>query len=296
MNAPDHQPSLWGEGGPPGTETLPLPLPDPSRRITRVDGHPVRIGTSGFSFPDWDGAFYPRGLASGRRLGFYARYFPTVEINSTYYGIPEPKTFRLLLAKAPEDFDFVVKAHQSMTHEEETPAESYDQLLRAIEPVREAGRLEGILAQFPWRFRRTPEAERHLLEMRQRFHGLSLFAEFRHDSWMREEVFDFLAGHGIGYCCVDEPALEGLVPPVARLTTDVAYVRFHGRNEKNWWGKEGDRYDYDYRPEELQEWQKKIRELAERAKKTYVFFNNCHAGQAARNARLMMDMMQGDLG
>jgi uncharacterized protein YecE (DUF72 family) len=296
MNAPEYQPSLWGEGGPPGTETLPLPLPAPSQRVTHVGGHPVRIGTSGFSFPDWDGAFYPRGLPSGRRLEFYARYFPTVEINSTYYGIPEPRTFRLLLEKSPGDFDFVVKAHQSMTHEEATPPESYDQLLRAVEPVRAADRLEGILAQFPWRFRRTPEAERHLLDMRARLDGLPLFAEFRHDSWAREEVFDFLTGHGIGYCCVDEPALEGLVPPVARLTTEVAYVRFHGRNAKNWWGGEGDRYDYDYRPEELAEWHRKIRELAERAKKTYVFFNNCHAGQAARNARLMMDMMQGDLG
>ena len=84
---------------------------------------------------------------------------------------------------------------------------------------------------------------------------------------------------------------------MARATTDVAYVRLHGRNAKTWWGRgEGDRYDYDYRPEELKEWVQKIRELAERSKKTYVFFNNCHAGQAARNARLMMDMLQGDLG
>jgi len=290
-----HQPSLWGEDGPPGTETLPLALPAPEQRVTRVAGHPVRIGTSGFSFDDWDGAFYPRGLAPGRRLEFYARYFPAVEINSTYYGIPKPRTFTLLLEKSPGDFEFIVKAHQSMTHEEATPPEAYDDFLRAIDPLREAGRFEGVLAQFPWRFRRTPESERHLADMRRRLDGLPLFAEFRHDSWMKEEVFDTLAGQSIGYCCVDEPSLEGLVPPVARLTTDVAYVRFHGRNAVNWWGHQGDRYDYDYRPEELKEWQEKIRELAEKAKKTYVFFNNCHAGQAARNARLMMDMMQGDL-
>jgi len=293
---PDDQPTLWGEDGPPGTETLPLPVPDPAQRVTRVAGHPILIGTSGFSFPDWEGPFYPRGMATSRRLPFYERYFPAVELNTTYYGIPSPKTLSLLAAKTHPDFEFVAKAHQSMTHEIETPQASYDEFLRAIEPLRAAGRFHGVLAQFPWRFRRTSEAEKHLAEMKERFDGIPLFAEFRHDSWMDEEVFDSLAQHGIGYCCVDEPSLDTLVPPVARLTTDVAYVRFHGRNDKAWWGRgEGDRYDYDYRPEELKDWLQKIRDLAERAKKTYVFFNNCHAGQAARNARLMMDMMQRDL-
>jgi uncharacterized protein YecE (DUF72 family) len=95
---------------------------------------------------------------------------------------------------------------------------------------------------------------------------------------------------------VDEPALPGLVPPLARLTGEVAYVRFHGRNRETWWGRRGgDRYDHDYSPQELEEWVGKIRELAEKASKVYVFFNNCHAGQAARNALLMRDMMQQDL-
>ena len=294
---PDDQPSLWGESGPPIPEKLALPLPDPGHRVASVGGHPVLVGTSGFSFPDWDGAFYPPGLPSSRRLSFYARYFPAVEINSTYYGIPTPRTMSQLVEKSPADLEFVVKAHQSMTHEADTPSSMYDQLLLAIEPLRRADRFHGILAQFPWRFRRTPEAERHLDEIRSRFAGLPLFVEFRHSSWAEESVFDSLAERGIGYCSVDEPAIADLMPPVARATTDVAYVRLHGRNAKTWWGHgEGGRYDYDYRPEELKEWLQKIRELAERAKKTYVFFNNCHAGQAARNARLMMDMLQGDLG
>lgn len=293
----DDQPSLWGDAGPPIPEKLALPVPEPDRRLPKVGGHPVYVGTSGFSFPDWDGAFYPPGLPAARRIGFYARYFPAVEINSTYYGIPGPRMLAQLAEKSPADLEFVVKAHQSMTHELGAPSRVYDEFLRAIEPIRESGRFHGILAQFPWRFRRTPESERQLDEIRSRFSGLPLFAEFRHSSWAAEDVFASLAERGIGYCSVDEPALEGLMPRVARATTDVAYVRLHGRNDKTWWGQgEGDRYDYDYRPEELKEWVQKIRELAERAKKTYVFFNNCHAGQAARNARLMMDMLQGDLG
>ena len=116
--------------------------------------------------------------------------------------------------------------------------------------------------------------------------------EFRRAEWDRPETFDFLREHGIGYCCVDEPNLPGLLPPTAIATTDIAYVRFHGRNATTWWGGEGSlRYDYDYREGELREWVQKIRDLADRARQTYVFFNNCHAGHAAQNARLMKELL-----
>jgi hypothetical protein len=142
MNAPDHQPSLWGEGGPPGTETLPLPLPDPSRHVYAVAGHPVRIGTSEFSFPDWDGAFYPRGMASGRRLRFYAP-ISHGQVQLTYYGIPEAG---LAPARRPPRLDFVVKTRR---HDARggNPAESYDQLLPRHQAARRAAR--GHLAHFP---------------------------------------------------------------------------------------------------------------------------------------------------
>jgi uncharacterized protein YecE (DUF72 family) len=303
--APDRRPEqsdLWGDA-PPATPRaravpatpLPAPAPAPERRVAQVAGRPVLVGTSGFSFPDWEGAFYPRGLPPAERLGFYARYFPAVEVNSTYYGIPQPQVMRQMAEKTPPGFEFMVKANRQMTHEATAPDAVYHDFLRCLEPLREAGRFHGVLAQFPWRFRNTPEARRHLLALRGRLGELPLFVEFRHDSWAVEEVFHSLAESGIGYCSVDEPALSGLMPPLARLTGDTAYVRFHGRNARTWWGRgPGDRYDYDYRREEMEEWLGKIRELAERAKKTYVFFNNCHAGQAARNARLMMDMLHGD--
>jgi uncharacterized protein YecE (DUF72 family) len=271
--------------------------------VPRAGGAPVLVGTSGFSFPDWDGVFYPLGLPPAQRLGFYARYFPALEVNSTYYRIPHPLVMRQMAEKTPPDFEFVIKANRQMTHEAQAADAVYRDFLGCLEPLREAGRFHGVLAQFPWAFRRTPETLRHVLELPERLGGVRLFVEFRHESWAAEEVFRSLTDHTIGYCSVDEPALAGLMPPLARRTGDTAYVRLHGRNARHWWprGQAKDegagklRYDYDYRREELQEWLVKIRELAERASKTYVFFNNCHAGQAARNARLMMDMLQGDL-
>jgi uncharacterized protein YecE (DUF72 family) len=280
----------------PAQAAPPLPLPSGPLRLGPED-HTVLVGTSGFSFDDWSGAFYPPGLPSSGRLSFYSRYFPAVEVNSTYYGIPHPRVMQSLVEKTPGGFEFIVKANQQMTHRAEAPASVYDDFLRALEPMVDAQRFHGVLAQFPWRFKQSPGARRHLLDLQLRLGEAPLFVEFRHDSWISEEVFEFLSDHGIGYCSVDEPALDGLVPPLARLTGETAYVRFHGRNRVTWWGKgEGDRYDYDYDRKELEEWLTKIRELAERAEKTYVFFNNCHAGQAARNARLMMDMLQQELG
>ena len=92
---------------------------------------------------------------------------------------------------------------------------------------------------------------------------------------------------------MDEPRLPGLMPPVTMLTAEDAYVRLHGRNADNWWGRGGgDRYDYDYSKAELEEWVRKIADLAQRARSTYVFFNNCHAGHAARNAKLMQELLR----
>ncbi len=286
------QPDLWGADQAREIEHLPLPLPEgPLLRGERQ--HPILVGTSGFVFRDWEGVFYPTGLPARARLPFYARYFPALEINSSYYRVPEPRALEALLEKVPAGFDFVVKAHQELTHSTEASRPALEAFHTALEPLREAGSLQGVLAQFPWRFRDTPAARERLLLLRDGLREDRLFVEFRHSSWASEEAFRFLEQQGIGYCSVDEPLLEGLMPPIARRTTARAYVRFHGRNQKNWWGHGGgDRYDYAYRREELEEWLGKIRELAERAEKTYVFFNNCHAGQAARSARLMMDLLQ----
>jgi uncharacterized protein YecE (DUF72 family) len=194
--------------------------------------------------------------------------------------------------KTPPGFEFVIKANQEMTHKGSKDQALYVSFMEAIQPVIEAGKFQGVIAQFPWGFKHSPENLDHLKFVKEQFRETPLFAEFRNRSWITEETFEELGRSGIAYCSVDEPRFKSLVPPIARLTTDLGYVRLHGRNAKNWWGRGGgDRYDYLYSEDELKEWVAKIQTMSQKAKKTFVFFNNCHAGQAARNARLMKDLL-----
>jgi uncharacterized protein YecE (DUF72 family) len=278
----------------------------------------VFIGTSGYSFADWVGPFYPPGTKSGEFLNYYATQFGCVEVNSTYYGIPAPRVLANMEKKTPEGFRFIVKLNQAMTHESSTDPALYTQFLDVLQPLKDAGKYHGLLAQFPWAFRREERSKAHLERLRERLPGEPLWVEFRHDSWMHPKLASWLGERGIGYCAVDEPALPGLVPPVTHVTNGVGYVRFHGRNAKHWWSSaeraraaapvvretatppappargRGDqlRYDYNYSERELMEWVGKINELAKQAKQTYLFFNNCHAGQAARNAKLMEELLR----
>jgi uncharacterized protein YecE (DUF72 family) len=253
----------------------------------------IHVGTSGYSFADWVGTFYPEGTKSGDYLPYYARHFGCVEVNSTYYRIPSPRVMELMERKTPDGFRFVVKLNQAMTHEGSADPALYRELLSALGPLKDAGKYHGLLAQFPWGFKKSEATKGHLEHVREALPGEPLWVEFRHDSWMHPRLPDWLRERSLGYCVVDEPALPGLVPPVVHRTTDTGYVRFHGRNERTWWGRSGgDRYDYDYAERELQQWVDRIRALADGAKQTYLFFNNCHAGQAARNAKLMEELLR----
>jgi uncharacterized protein YecE (DUF72 family) len=252
----------------------------------------IWIGTSGYSFDDWHGPVYPMDLPKGERLNFYTRLFKAVEVNSTYYRLPHPAVFHQMERKTPEGFRFLVKLHQDVTHRNAQEPEHYRAFLDLLRPLEEAGKFHGALAQFPWAFRRTPQNLDHLRVIGDRMEGRCTFVEFRHDSWAREETFQDLRDAGLGFCSVDEPRLKGLFPPIVRETNGVGYVRFHGRNAQNWWGRGGgDRYDYDYSDAELVSWIEAIRDLGMRTTDTYLFFNNCHAGRAARNAQRMSELM-----
>jgi uncharacterized protein YecE (DUF72 family) len=165
----------------------------------------------------------------------------------------------------------------------------YRAFLDVIRPLEDAGKFFGALAQFPYAFKCTRDSVGHLNRIREQMGERPVFVEFRHDSWARDGTFDYLRKTGLGFCIVDEPRLPGLFPPLVRETNDVGYARFHGRNEQL--GGGGDRYDYDYPDRELLEWVDSITELGSRTTDTYLFFNNCHAGRAARNARRMAELL-----
>jgi uncharacterized protein YecE (DUF72 family) len=251
----------------------------------------LRIGLSGYAYDDWVGPLYPRGTARSDFLKVYAAHFPVVEINATYYRIPPARTFEAMVAKTPADFLFIVKAHQEMTHARSREHSLYTGFLEAIAPLREADRFDGVLLQFPFGFQNTERSRGHLAFLREALPGMRVWAEFRHESWDRPEVLEFLRRLSIGFTAVDEPALPGLYPPRAAATSDTGYIRFHGRNAATWWGGGHERYDWDYAPEELEEWLDRIRRIATETERTYIFFNNCYMGRAVRSARILKQLL-----
>ncbi len=252
----------------------------------------IRVGTSGYSYEDWRNVFYPPYLPKGKFLEFYARFFNTVEINSTYYAIPSQQTMLNITQKTPSDFAFIVKTNKETTHGRTNNKEAVEKLVRALAPMIEAGKFHGFLAQFPYSFKNTEENRRYLLQTRKLVAEFPLFVEFRHRSWAIPPVYEFLRANAIGYVNVDEPRLPGLLPAQSIATTEVGYVRFHGRNKQNWWeGDNTSRYDYEYSQQELESWLANITNIVQRTYRTYIFFNNHPRGQAIKNATQMVRIL-----
>ncbi len=254
----------------------------------------IYIGTSGYSYDDWVGPVYPPGLPKQEWLAYYAREFQACEINFTYYRLPSARTLAAMEAKTPPGFVFTVKASQELTHDRDDPEPAFAAFRAGVAPLVEAGKLGCVLAQFPYAFHATRENRDYLRRFRERMQGLPAVIELRNRAWVSEETFGLLRELGLGYCCVDEPRLPGLIPPVAVATSPIAYVRFHGRNASKWWQHEAawQRYDYTYSEEELAEWRPKIHSLDSQAEVTFVFANNHWQGQAvgtARQLRLLLE-------
>ncbi len=265
-----------------------IPLASPAPQPT----NDVWVGTSGYSFKDWKGPFYPKGTPSNEMFDYYLKHFPCVEINASYYRILPPYIMAQIGAKAPEGYPIVVKAHKSLTHQRHECDVHLPAWIDSVQPLIDRDQFAGVLAQFPYSFKFSKLNLEHLKRTREALREFPYFAEFRHVSWMRPDVFGFLKEHRINFVSVDEPQLSGLLPPTPVLTGDVLYVRFHGRNADNWWGELGDRYDYRYSLPELTEWLEKIKKVREKARTTYLFFNNCHVGQAVDNAQMMMSLLK----
>jgi len=252
----------------------------------------IRVGTSGYSFADWRGAFYPPDIDKGKMLDYYVRHFSTVEINSTYYRIPHPAVMVNIVRKAPPGFDFMVKVPQSLTHRRTDIEEDLAKFTEAIRPFEASGKLAGLLAQFPYSFKFSNDSLDYLATCREALSAHRLFVEFRHNSWENRVMYDRLRAEKVGYVSVDEPQLTGLLKPHLVTTTDVGYIRLHGRNADKWWNGGSLRYDYSYTAEELEVWQKKIENIKYKVKKMYVFFNNCHRGKAVSNAQQFVRLFE----
>jgi uncharacterized protein YecE (DUF72 family) len=259
----------------------------------------VRVGTSGWSYPDWEGVFYPARKVRGfDELAYLARYFRCVEVNSSFYRPPAARTAASWVRRTPPDFEFTFKLHQRFTHERTQAWTAADvaEYQAGLEPVREAGRLGAVLVQFPWSFRAGDAAFRHVEAVKRDFGGLPLVVEVRHASWTSPRAIGFLKESGLGFAAIDQPALRSCVPPMSLVTSPVGYVRLHGRNRQAWLKPEAgrdERYNYLYSEEELKEWIGRIHEIARASEKTYVFTNNHYRGQAPANALQILSLLGG---
>jgi len=258
----------------------------------------VRVGTSGYHFRDWVGPVYPKGLPSREFLAYYARMFDCVEVNTSFYRIPGRELFEGMLRKVPDGFTFVVKTPKEMTHRRREFDGAIEPFLAGIEPLQTAGRLGGLLAQFPYAFRPTAAAVDHLERLARALGGTGtpINVEFRHEDWYREELFDHLRALGLGFVNVDLPRLSKLPKPSNVVTSPIAYYRLHGRNAEMWWNHPtpSHRYDYSYDDDALRSWTDRIEEARDRADVAFVFTNNCRMGASVVDALRMKQLLSLD--
>jgi uncharacterized protein YecE (DUF72 family) len=254
----------------------------------------IYIGTAGFSYQDWKGTFYPEDQDKRHMLEYYSSRFPVVEVNSTWHALPSPKSILSMARRTPPDFEFILKAYKGLTHQYEDNDEEFTRFRELIRPMEDHGKLACLLAQFPWGFKNTDANRDYLKHFREKLPDQDVAVEFRNEEWITDETIDLLRQLEMAFCCVDEPRLKGLVRPHVFLTTNIGYVRFHGRNYETWWDrkrKSWERYNYLYDEEELKEWVPRIMELEKKAERTYTIFNNHYRGKAARNAAMMAQLL-----
>src|SRR5919204_4292424 len=299
----------------------------------------IRIGTCSWADEALSKHWYPKGVAAGERLAYYAKHFDTVEVDSTYYRLPAEPMVERWAERTPDGFVMHVKAFGLMTRHpvkleslptdlrDEAPVddkgrvdrpsrefrgEVFRRFLEALEPLRAAGKLGGILFQFPSYVVYKDRSLDYLQWAREELGDDEMLVEFRHVSWLddehRDETLRFLEDLRASHVIVDAPRIEGaknVTPTVLALTSPTAYVRFHGRNAGTWnkrGGSASERFDYLYSDEELQEWVPTLQELAGQAEQAFAFFNNNSSSpdpenplgrvsQAAANARQLRRLL-----
>jgi uncharacterized protein YecE (DUF72 family) len=241
----------------------------------------VFLGTSGWSYKEWEQVFYRKG--EKRKLRAYSRVFKTVEIDSTFYRYPSKGIVMGWLRYSPSNFVFSAKLPKVVTHDKKLGLKGdvkadLDAYLELMRPLQLGGKLACLLIQLPPKYDYNPE---NLESFFQLLDPLFRYAvEFRNLSWMREETWSLLEKYKVAYVIVDEP----LLPPEEHLTTDFAYFRWHGRGERPW-------FDYLYSKEELEPWVPKVEEAAGKVKKVVGYFNNHFHGYAPENCLYLIERL-----
>jgi uncharacterized protein YecE (DUF72 family) len=272
----------------------------------------IRIGTAGWSYKDWDGILYPPEVSRKKvhPVEFLARFFDVIEINTSFYGHIRAELGRLWCRKAAAvnpNFVFTAKLHRSFTHSplavmEPTSAVSIrpndedERLAReGLESLASEGKLGALLIQFPVSFKNTSLNREYLEQLLRQFIEYPRVVEVRHDSWNNPGTIAEFNRQNVGFCNIDQPQLGRSLSPTEHVTSGVGYVRLHGRNYDQWFDSDNrnDRYNYLYKPAELEKWKEKIEVIASKAEMTYVIANNHFQAKAAVNALELKHMLGG---
>ncbi|HEX5271946.1 MAG TPA: DUF72 domain-containing protein [Gemmataceae bacterium] len=250
----------------------------------------IWVGTSGYSYPDWVGPFYPEGTRPNRMLAYYTGQFPLVELNFTFYRPPTPDVLARLADQVPDGFQFLVKVPRTISHEER-PLD-LPLFRRAVEEVHRRGRLMGLLCQLPQASHYTRRRMEWLDWLGGELRDYHLAIEFRHRSWARPDLPDWMAERHLDLVAVDAPDLPQLYPSGLAQSGSRVYVRLHSHNAANWYLSDKERYDYHYDDAALGEWVEQVLRTAGRTQEALLLFNNCHHGHAPGNARRIMSLFR----
>jgi uncharacterized protein YecE (DUF72 family) len=249
----------------------------------------VWIGTSGYSYSDWVGPFYPPSTRPHQMVRWYSQHFPLVELNFTFYRSPTAEKLARLADQTPEGFQFLVKAPRSISHEGD--ARDLPGFRHALEQLRERDQLLGVLCQLPQACHFSKPQLAWIDTVARALADCHLAIEFRHRSWFRPDISPWLGERRIDLVSVDVPDLPGLYPRGLVQSGPRIYVRFHSRNAANWYLSDKERYDFTYADEALLEWMTALAGRAGQTRSAYLLLNNCRGGQAVNNARRIRELL-----
>jgi uncharacterized protein YecE (DUF72 family) len=270
------------------------------KQTPRHVGGAIRVGPAGWSYEDWAGIVYPAPRPRGfHEAEYLARFFDTIEINSSFYHPPPAENCRRWLERVAANprFLFTAKLWQKFTHEGSASSADVGVVRAGLDVLHQAGRLGAVLLQFPFSFHDTPENRAHLKKVLELFSAYPRVVEVRHATWNNAGFYEFLHQRGVGFCNIDQPVIGRSLKPSDLATSPVGYVRLHGRRYDTWFTDDAtvpthERYNYLYSPEELAPWASRIRKVAEKACDVFVVTNNHYQGKAVVNALQLISILK----